>query len=137
MDERSACSLGGAFNVTFTPTADSPQECACSQCSYSVAPGHVDDPLSLVMANIEYFLEPLFASDAGTDPFTNCDSNEISTCSYQGSCMYPFGGPISSTFMLTVNDGKASGTQSFVVPGPDGGATVNCTYEVTASPTGG
>ena len=59
------CSLTGSFHVTFAPAAGSAAACSCSQCSYDLAGGHVTDSLSLASANVEYFLRPLLAPDAG------------------------------------------------------------------------
>src|SRR5262245_60700072 len=103
MDEQNACSLHGAFHVTFAPTADSPQACSCSHCSYDVAPGHVGAPISLASANIEYFLEPLLVGNGGSDPFSTCEIKDVSSCRQDGECRYPSslahpGGMVSSTF---------------------------------------
>src|SRR4051812_36058481 len=120
------CSLGGSFHVTLAPTADSPAACACTRCSYDVAGGHVTDSLSLASSNVEYFLRPLLTPDAGAPLDYSCDSTETSACTFEGNCL--------SSFMFTVTNGTASGTQSIAIHGADGGAVLKCTYDVTASP---
>ena len=124
--DASPCSLGGAFHVTFAPIAGSPAACSCSQCSYDVAASHVTDSVSLASADVEYFLQPLLAPDGGLLPDYSCDSSETSACMFEGDCL--------SKFTFTVTNGVASGTQSFVLDGQDGGASTTCTYQVTASP---
>lgn len=120
------CSLSGSFHVTFAPVAGSPAACACTQCSYDVAASHVHDSSSLASANAEYFLQPLLDPDGGVPSDYSCNSQETSACTFEGDCL--------SGFTFTVANGGASGTQSFVFKGSDGGALVTCTYEVTASP---
>ncbi|MEP6652058.1 MAG: hypothetical protein ABJA82_01800 [Myxococcales bacterium] len=126
----SGCSLSGAFHVTFAPSPGSQPACLCNQCSYDVVASHINDTIDFASANVEYFLEPLLAGDAGAARYGSgsCDSTETSSCIYNGSCMST-DGIFSTAFTFTLRNGRASGTQSFVTTGG-----VNCTYEVTASP---